>query len=458
MNFKRFIFTVAATVSIALFSFITANAQTGTVTADVLKVRSSTGTSTPVITRVEYGTELELLAYDGAWYKVKLKDGIVGFVSAEYITPNEAYYGTVTATKLMVRSSTGVDSPAISSLPYGTLVELLVYDGAWYKIRMADGTDGYVSASYITTESISTPTMTTPAPESTGTEVYYGYVLTDMVRIHSTTGDFSYALSLLSKGEKLQLLAYDGYWYKVLRADGMEGYVNSSYIVLTEAEVPTGYTYNSATGYVDATGLNIRSQADVASSVITTLPLGTSVNLVGFNGEWYTLLLADSTVGYASGEYISLNPVSTTVASTYTPPSDAAVRYEPNEYTYALGQQIISTAQEYLGIPYVYAASGPDSFDCSGFTMYIMNLNGIKLPHQSGKQYTYGFSVSKDELIAGDLVFFNSNNTQGVAHVGIYMGNGQFIHASSGRAYSVTISSLTDDYYTAHYLGARRVM
>ena len=463
MNLKKFIYTVAATVSLALLSAITASAQTGTVTCDVLKVRSSTGTSTPVITRVTQGTELELLAYDGAWYKVKLSDGVIGYVSAEFIQPNVAYYGRVTASSLMIRSSTGVSSPAITSLPSGSLVELLAYDGAWYKVRLSDGTDGYASADYIamaTEEDFASAPITTPVIEDTvaTSTVYYGYVASDIARMHTTTGDFSTVLSPLVKYEKLELLAYDGAWYKVARFNGIEGFVNAAHIVLSEAEIPSYPSYSSIAGYIDATGLNIRSQADTSSPIISTLPMGTQVSLTGFNGEWYTVMLSDGSIGYASGEYVSLNPVTYTIATSVESPEDATVRTEPTADTYSLGQQIITTAYTYLGTPYVYAASGPDSFDCSGFTMYVMNLNGIKLPHQSGKQYTYGFSVSKHELIAGDLVFFNSNNTTGVAHVGIYIGDGQFIHASSGRAYSVTVSSLSDDYYTAHYLGARRVI
>ncbi len=462
MNFKKFFCTVAAAFSLAIIGTVTASAQTGTVTCDVLKVRSSTGTSTPVITRVTQNTELELLAYDGSWYKVKLSDGVIGYVSAEFIQPNMAYYGRVTASSLMVRSSTGVSSPVITSLPNGSLVELLAYDGSWYKVRLPGGTDGYASADYIVPATEAdfavAPIPTEPVEEVAPQVVYYGYVASDIARMHTSTGDFSTVLSPLVKYEKLELLAYDGAWYKVARFNGIEGFVNAAHIVLSEDAIPSYPSYSSIAGYIDATGLNIRSAADTESAILSTLPMGTQVSLTGFNGEWYTVKLSDGTVGYASGEYVSLNPVTYTIASGADTPADATIRTAPTSDTYTLGQQIIATAYTYLGTPYVYAASGPDSFDCSGFTMYVMNLNGINLPHQSGKQYTYGFSVAKSELIAGDLVFFNSNNTQGVAHVGIYIGDGQFIHASSGRAYSVTVSSLSDDYYTAHYLGARRVI
>ncbi|NQX49752.1 C40 family peptidase [Paenibacillus tritici] len=108
-----------------------------------------------------------------------------------------------------------------------------------------------------------------------------------------------------------------------------------------------------------------------------------------------------------------------------------------------------------IGTKYVSGGVSTNGFDCSGFTMYVFDKMGINLPHQSGSQYQMGSAVSRDEMRAGDLVFFNTNG-KGVSHVGIYVGDGEFAHASSSRG--VTISSLSDSYYVNRYVGAKRIM
>lgn len=108
-----------------------------------------------------------------------------------------------------------------------------------------------------------------------------------------------------------------------------------------------------------------------------------------------------------------------------------------------------------IGTKYVSGGTSTNGFDCSGFTMFVFDKIGINLPHQSGSQYQMGSAVSRDEMRPGDLVFFNTNG-KGVSHVGIYVGDGDFAHASSSRG--VTISSLNDSYYVNRYVGAKRIM
>ncbi|MEK3899883.1 MULTISPECIES: C40 family peptidase [unclassified Paenibacillus] len=108
-----------------------------------------------------------------------------------------------------------------------------------------------------------------------------------------------------------------------------------------------------------------------------------------------------------------------------------------------------------IGTKYVSGGTSTNGFDCSGFTMYVFDKIGINLPHQSGSQYQMGTAVSRDEIRPGDLVFFNTNG-KGVSHVGVYVGDGEFAHASSSRG--VTISSLSDSYYVNRYVGAKRIM
>lgn len=116
---------------------------------------------------------------------------------------------------------------------------------------------------------------------------------------------------------------------------------------------------------------------------------------------------------------------------------------------------IISTAKQYIGVNYVFGGTTPSGFDCSGFTQYVFAKNGINLPRVSRDQYMLGTSVSFSNLQAGDLVFFSFAKNGVVDHEGIYVGNGQFINASSSKG--VTIYAL-GAYWKDVYVGARHVL
>ena len=116
---------------------------------------------------------------------------------------------------------------------------------------------------------------------------------------------------------------------------------------------------------------------------------------------------------------------------------------------------IIATAKQYIGVNYVFGGTTPSGFDCSGFTQYVFAKNGIHLPRVSRDQYQLGTSVSFNNLQAGDLVFFSFAKNGVVDHEGIYVGNGQFINASSSKG--VTIYEL-GTYWKSVYVGARHVI
>jgi len=123
-------------------------------------------------------------------------------------------------------------------------------------------------------------------------------------------------------------------------------------------------------------------------------------------------------------------------------------------------EEIILTAQEYMGTKYVWAANGPDCFDCSGFTRYVYKQHGMTLPRYSGNQAKVGMKVSFDELQIGDLVFFDTEKKyrKKVNHVGIYIGDGKFIHASSAKK-QVTITSFRKKkFYKNRFLWGQRVV
>ena len=116
---------------------------------------------------------------------------------------------------------------------------------------------------------------------------------------------------------------------------------------------------------------------------------------------------------------------------------------------------IISNALKYMGVPYVFGGTSPYGFDCSGFTKYVFASAGISLPRAADGQFYAGTRVSMNNLRAGDLVFFETYEP-GPSHVGIYMGDGEFIHAGSSTG--VTVSGLYDRYWGERYLGACRVL
>jgi cell wall-associated NlpC family hydrolase len=118
---------------------------------------------------------------------------------------------------------------------------------------------------------------------------------------------------------------------------------------------------------------------------------------------------------------------------------------------------ITKTAIKYLGKPYKYGATGPNSFDCSGFVYAVYREVGKNIPRTSiAQSQIAGKKLTKDELKEGDLVFFDTSLKGHINHSGIYLGNHKFIHASSGKAYSVTISTL-DGWYKDKFRWGKRV-
>lgn len=132
-------------------------------------------------------------------------------------------------------------------------------------------------------------------------------------------------------------------------------------------------------------------------------------------------------------------------ASSWKSKSGGGKKFPPP--TRAARSEVVSVAKKYLGAPYKWGASGPNRFDCSGFTMFVYRQVGVSLPHSSRAQIGYGERVSKSDLQPGDLVFFGSP----IHHVGIYVGGGMYIHAPhSGDV--VRISSMD----RSGYAGASR--
>ena len=109
--------------------------------------------------------------------------------------------------------------------------------------------------------------------------------------------------------------------------------------------------------------------------------------------------------------------------------------------------KLIVLAKSKLGDSYVAAASGPDHFDCSGFVYYLFKENGITIPRASLQQSKAGDKLTRQQLQKGDILFFDIHGRKHINHSGVYLGDGTFIHSSSGKAYGVTVSKLDKGFY-----------
>lgn len=275
------------------------------------------------------------------------------------------------------------------------------------------------------------------------------------VRVRSGAGTGYDILKTLDKGTLVELTVQEGDWYRI-SYDGARGYIASQYV--TRYDSATGL---SGAGKVTADVLNIRSAPKSGSTSLGTASHGAVLTVTGIEGSWFAVSY-NGVSGYVASQYVLICSPST--ADTSAPETAEETPAETPDETPAdnpaatvSGSEIVSLAQQYLGVPYVYGGSSPSGFDCSGFTMYIFAQVGVKLPHGATSQLSYGASVSRSELQPGDLVFFQDYGAV-ASHVGIYIGGDQFIHASSSyyNGHCVVISSLTETYYNSHYYTARR--
>lgn len=286
-----------------------------------------------------------------------------------------------------------------------------------------------------------------------------GTVNATSLNLRSQPSTTAASLGLVAGGTTVDVLedAING-WYRV-NCGGTEGYMSADYLLVTaldseanaeavaDGESPAEDSFSDlGNGKVTLTSgyLNIRSTPALTGDKVGSVPNGTVVALDQWVDGWYLVTYRGIT-GYISQDYIVLTEENVAV---------------PTESS-AVGSDVVALAMQYLGCPYGYGKSGPSSFDCSGFTSYIYGLMGYTLNRTASTQLNNnGVSVARADLQVGDLVFFRDYSCKkSASHVGIYIGEGQFIHSSSSSSKSgVKISSLYETWYANRYVGAKRVL
>lgn len=201
---------------------------------------------------------------------------------------------------------------------------------------------------------------------------------------------------------------------------------------------------DSARGQTNTNNVILRSGPGKSNTRLGVIPRGTGLKILESSNNWSKVALDDGRNGWIYSPLIRQVQGSPGGATS----SDGDTAEASNE-------DLIKTALANRGARYRYGGTSRSGFDCSGFTRYIYAKYGVALPHSSRAQYSHGKPVSRNELEKGDLVFFRTTR-QGISHVGIYIGDGKFVHASN-RSRGVVVDSLGSAYYSTRYVGARRV-
>ena len=358
-------------------------------------------------------------------------------------TTSHASETRITTVRVHFRTGAGTNYSSMGILDKGVKVSYISESGNWTKVEY-DSKTGYICSDYLEKgESNATPTSTMYTTPEIGLNLRKG------------PGTSYSVIRTLSKGTAVTVHSSSNGWSKI-SVNGVEGYVSTSFLSSTNPSTNSS-TSNETTSTPTTTmyvtpdaGLNLRKGPGTSYSVIKTLSKGTAVTVHSSNNGWSNVS-ANGVEGYVSTSYLSSTKPSTSGSSSSS---------SSNSSTSVSVDKVLDFAHQQLGKPYVWGAQGPNSFDCSGLIYYVYkNAANITLPRTSVEQSKFGTTVSKSNLKAGDLVFFDTNgpNNGAVSHVGIYAGEGQLIHASSSNKKIVKVNMETS-YWNNTYVVAKRVL
>ena len=470
------------------------------VTGSNVRLRSSNSTSSKIVDTTSKNEVVVVLSKHGDWYKV-IYDLQEGYMHGDYLkvskTQNaELGYGKVNGSSVNLRSGAGTSYSKVSRASKNDLVYIIGVKNGWYRVisgkHVCYVLSDYVDLTEVPYENKSssnspifykggkstgiTPsadalkgTTDEPAKEETVTVsegMKYGiaFITGSNLRLRNSASSSSKIIDTANTNEVVVVLDKKDEWYHVIY-DQQVGYMHSDYLkVSTTGHAELGY------GKVTASSLNVRKGADTSYSSVTKASKGDLVYIIGIKNGWYRVIYKDY-VAYVSSKYIELTETPYENRSSAKSPifyrGGKSLGVEPSAKALkeagksdlntdnVTGSQIVAKAKQYLGVPYKYGGTTPSGFDCSGFVYYVYRSLGINISRTQTTMYGQGRPISKSELKPGDLVFFQNTYKAGISHVGIYVGDGKFIHSPhSGEV--VSYANLNSDYYTSHYYGAAR--
>ena len=296
-------------------------------------------------------------------------------------------------------------------------------------------------------------------------EVKVGVVNATSLNLRSSHSIDSKTLQRVDNGAKVVVLEESDGWCSVIYKQ-TRGYMYKDYLVFSSSA-----DFTIGTGVVNATSVNFRKSPSLNSGIIKRFDKKDKVSVIGIENGWYKVSVGDKT-GYVHPDYIDIAEPSATTSNKTAVAGAVATKTSPEGSKETASEtanssdkdgiraDIIAYAKTFLGCSYRYGTMSGKTFDCSGFTSYVYKKFGYSLNRSASGQVSNGAKVaSRDQLRLGDIVLFRdpSINKGAASHVGLYVGDGKFIHCSS-RGGGVKYNSLNDSYYNRYYVGARRIV
>ncbi len=485
--------TLLIIASLIMYSTTAKAVTTVTVTTETLNLRKKASTSSDIVATLSEGVKCELIEESGDWYKVKYKT-YIGYVSKEYVKKNadaskndtktdsnstdskrddnqkkdnkndgvtddnhnsKTHIGNTSSqligkisSKTEVRLVPLIYSNKIDELEKNEIITILTEMNGWAYIQ-TDTVNGWIRTNAVDknqTTNQNTPDNTTSPNQTTSNTEKIMYVNESSVNLRKEPNTSSKILMVVGLNQKLTVVGESGDWYELKTSEGT-AYVLKKLVSTKKSTTSRG---GSLIEHTDKMAENKDNQT-------TTQVSNTGVNK------------GTSTTSVNKVNSTTKKTTSTTSVNKTSSPTNTKTSSNSTSSSSKKGQEIVKYAKKFLGVPYVYGGASKLGFDCSGFTMYVYKKFGISMRHGAQAQAKIGKVVNankksasslKKNLKLGDLVFFLDYETMDeIGHCGIYIGDGKFIHASSGSGYCVKINSLLPgEYYNTRYCAARRVL
>jgi len=490
-------FSPEAGRKLAASSSAQASSPPAWVKGDEVNVRSGPSEAKSKVATAHRGAKVYIVASQAGWHKVKLSSGKYGWIRADLLERNAAQgrnlaqapsasaaskaptaKAYVSANGVNVRSGPGSRFEQTDTLAKGTTVWLIDQQGQWRKVKYGSGEGGWVADWLLKFEGAGQapkPTLASQTPAVSGAQdplmAVTAWIAGDDVNVRYGPGMEFDPKTTVARGTKVTVVDIESHWCKVKLPEGTIGWVAGwvmdfagpgREILIQEGE----RTVAGRVGWVTNDEVNMRAGPGTNYGELAEAAKGTEVVLLDREGAWYKIATSNNKVGWVHTQYVETREERIAQreqsGDNAGPVSVAALPREGESgirYSDWSGSAIVRTAMNYLdrGIRYQYGGTSVEGgFDCSGFVQHIFAQLGLQLPHSSQSQFLRGTPVAVSDLRAGDVIFFKNTYRPGISHVGIYSGDGEFIHCSSAN-HGVVVSRLDSKYYSRRYAGARRM-